>query len=315
MMSMNEPVDHHYIPIFYLSRWAGADGRVCRMSRPKGTEVKAKRIVPKGTAFEPRLYEMRGLPPERAQAMEKKFMAPLDAGAAEALKLLECGWPDQKWTSSPRSSWSRFLLTQMLRTPEDVAQLKSSARQDWGKALPELDKIYAARRSATDPLTVREYLQEQKLTHADEFAFSIARKLMNHSKICGLFNNMHWLVLDIPKDGISLLTSDRPVWMTATLTEDDASIIMPIGPRKLFTAVVKLATQNRLIAHRRRVLVKAVNKVVVQHAVKYVYGLTDDMLPFVQKHMATRRHSTLLERLAASRGHEIIAMDSPVARK
>jgi len=24
---MNEPIDHHCIPVFYLSRWAGADQR------------------------------------------------------------------------------------------------------------------------------------------------------------------------------------------------------------------------------------------------------------------------------------------------
>ncbi len=311
---MNEPIDHHYIPVFYLSRWAGDDQRVCRFSRPHGKEVKAKRVVPKGTGFEPKLYETRGLPSERAQTMEKDFMAKLDTMAAEALELLECGLPEKKWTSRPRSSWSRFLLTQMLRTPEDIAQLKSSVGQDWGKVIPELEEVYAARRSETDPPTIREYLERQNPGQTDEFAFSVARKLMNHSKLCQLFNNMHWLVLDVPKDEIPLLTSDRPIWMTATLVEDDAFIIMPITPRKLFTAVVKPATQQRLKARRRRDLVKAVNKLVVQHSVKYVYGLTDSMLPFIQKHMATKRHSTLLERLAASHGHEIVATDSPVVR-
>ena len=126
---------------------------------------------------------------------------------------------------------------------------------------------------------------------------------------------MHWLVLDVPKDGFPLLTSDRPIWMTATLNEDDAFIAMPISPKKLFTAVAKPETQHRLKAHRRIELVKAVNKLVVQHAVKYVYGLTDSMLPFIQKYMATKRHSTLLERLAGSHGHEIVAPDSPVVKR
>jgi hypothetical protein len=79
---MNEPIDHHYVPVFYLSRWAGSDGCLCRFSRPYGNEAKPKRVVPKGTAFEPRLYETRGLPPEQAQTMEKDFMAKLDSDAA-----------------------------------------------------------------------------------------------------------------------------------------------------------------------------------------------------------------------------------------
>src|SRR5262245_57659585 len=111
---MNEPVNHHYIPIFYLSRWVGEDGRLCRFSRPNGNVVRAKRVVPKGTGFEPELYTSKGLPPEKAQAMEKHFMAKLDNMAADALALLEAGLPESEWTSGPRSAWSRFILAQML---------------------------------------------------------------------------------------------------------------------------------------------------------------------------------------------------------
>lgn len=308
---MSNPINHHYIPVFYLSRWVGADGRVCRFSRPYGVEVKAARVVPKATGFEPRLYETSGLPPEQAQTMEKDFMAKLDARASDALGHLEQGLSEEKWTSRPRSSWSRFMLTQMLRTPEDIAQLKSSVRQTWDEAIPGLQEVYAARRSATDPLTVREYLEGQNIGQVDEFAFSVARTLMDHSKIGQLLNNMHWLVLDIPDDELPLLTSDRPIWMTSTFTEEDAFITMPIGPRKLFTAVISPTTQHKIKARPPRDLVKAVNKIIVQHAVKYVYGLTDAMLPFIQEHMSTKRHSTLLERQAAMRGHEIVARNSP----
>lgn len=183
-----------------------------------------------------------------------------------------------------------------------------------GKGNARIGSGYAARRSVDDPPTFREYLQKQDPGQPDEFAFIIARMLMNHSDICQLFDKMHALVLDMPEDAFSLLTSDRSIWMTPTLTEDDAFITMPIGPKKLFTAVVKSATQRTLKARRRSDLVKVVNKLTVQHAIKYVYGLTDGMLPFIQKHMATKRDSTLLERLAASRGHQIVAPDSPFAK-
>jgi hypothetical protein len=89
---------------------------------------------------------------------------------------------------------------------------------------------------------------------------------------------------------------------------------MPIGPRALFAATARLETQFRLKARRPGDLVKATNKLTVQHAEKFVYGLTDDMMPFVQKHMSTKRHSTLLERLASHRGHQIVAADSPLMR-
>lgn len=130
---MNEPIDHHYVPVFYLSRWEGSDGCICRFSRPYRDEVKAKHVVPKGTAFEPRLYETRGLPPEHAQTMESNFMAKLDSDAAETLASLEAGLVEEEWTSAARNSWSRFLVAQMLRAPRDIAQLKSSVEQEWNK--------------------------------------------------------------------------------------------------------------------------------------------------------------------------------------
>jgi hypothetical protein len=153
---MNEPIDHHYLSIFYLSRWVGDDGRLCRFSRPYGPEVKWKRITPKGTGFEPGLYAMGGVPPDKAQA------------------------------------------------------------------------------------------------HADEMALSIARKLMNHEKIGKSFNNMQWHVIDIPEDCEALLTSDRPVWMSASLAEEEAFLTIPIGPRKLFTATVLPGTQLEAGQERAR---------------------------------------------------------------
>jgi hypothetical protein len=308
---MSEPIDHHYVAIFYLSRWASDDQKVCRFSRPHGPQVKWKRVAPKGTAFEPRLYEMEGVPGNRAQFMEADFMAKLDSAASEALVLLEWGASESEWSSTLRRGWSRFIFAQMLRAPQDITQLKSSVTQVWEAHLPKLEQDYAERRQESDPKTLREYLEQQSPGHANEFIFEVARSLMHHEDVCQLIDNMHWLVFDIPKEAYPLLTSDRPVWMTATLSEEDAFLVMPIGPRKLFTATTRLETQARLRARRRSDQVKGVNKLIVQHAVEYVYGEDAAMLPFVQKHMATKRHSSLLERQAVSQGLGVVAVDSP----
>jgi len=312
---MSEPKKHHYVPKFYLSRWQGPDHCICRFSRPYGNEAKATRVVPKGTAFEPELYKTHGLPPKEAQSMEKDFMAKVDDDAAKALTLLENGLPEKGLTNAVRNSWSRFLVTQMLRAPRDIAQLKSSVEREWNKESQTLKESYAAKRSSNNPDTFEEYMARQNPAHADEFAFSILRTLMEHSKICHLLNEMHWCVLDVPQECDPLLTSDNPVWMTPTLTKDDDFLWMAIGPRRLFAASVKPETQRRLQAQRRGELVKNINKITVQHAERFVYGQTEDMLPFVQEHMSTRRHSTWLERLAAIRGHEIVAPNSPLTQR
>jgi hypothetical protein len=298
---MSEPIDHHYVPVFYLSRWAGTDGCVCRFGRPYGTEVKAKRVVPKGTGFEPRLYS----------SMEQDFMAKLDTEAAEALELIERALPEREWTSRIRTGWSRFLLTQLLRAPEDIAQLKSSVREEWAKRVPELEqKAIALGMPETERSAIGAYIEQQQ----DEIFCDVARTIMDHPRACQLLNGMHWLVLDVGTE-YPLFTSDRPIWMTAALTEDDACLLMPIGPRKIFAATATLAAQQKLIARRRVELAKVRNKLVVQHAVKYVYSQTDRALSFVQKHMGTKRHSSLLEQVAATQGNTITAPDSPLAKR
>ena len=152
---------------------------------------------------------------------------------------------------------------------------------------------------------------EQRL---EGFTSDVTRTIMDHSGIGQIINDMHWLVLDAPPD-FPLLTSDRPVWTTATLTENDAFLLMPIGPHRLFAATVSPATRQRLKARPRRQLVREVNKLVVQHAEKYAYGQTDRALRLVQKHMGERRHSSVLEMVAAAAGHEIIAPNSPLAKR
>jgi hypothetical protein len=184
--------------------------------------------------------------------------------------------------------------------------------QERNREAQNLRESYDARRSPNDPATLEEYMAQQNPAYADEFALSIACMFMEHTKICDLFNAMHWCVLDVPQECYPLLTSDHPVYITLPLTEDDAFLMMAIGPRRLFVATAKPETQRRLQARRPGELVKAINKLTVQHAEKFVYGLTDDMLPFVKKHMSTKRHTTLLEMLAAHRGHEIAAADSPL---
>jgi hypothetical protein len=101
--------------------------------------------------------------------------------------------------------------------------------------------------------------------------------------------------------------------MTTILAEEDAFITMPIGPRKLFTAVRQSQTQARLKARNRIEMARDVNVLTAQHAVKFVYGVDDKLLPVVKKYFATRRHSSLLERLAVKHGHKIVAADSPAA--
>jgi len=294
------PIKHHHLPVFYLDRWTGEDGQLCQFSRPH-EEIVPLRRHPEQTGFVPRLYQMPGLPPEDAQQIERKFMQPLDTMAADALVMLEMNDPRITKEAKPRSAWTRFIMSLLMRTPEDIAALKSGVAEEWLKSVPSLQEKYAAKKGKDDPKTVQEWLDQQAPDEIECWAMVLAPKLMNHEKLGNLINNMRWLVVSITSDAGEFLTSDRPVLMTATLTEKCAYIMLPIGPKALFVAVNDVETQKAIEARDPAERVEVVNRFVAGHAVKYVYGCDDSALEYVRANMGRYPERSLLECLAAIR--------------
>lgn len=122
-------------------------------------------------------------------------------------------------------------------------------------------------------------------------------KLIDHSGIGTLINNFTWRRLDFSEAAPKLLSSDRPVWMTPTLGERDAFIIMPIGPRAAFVAQSDLATRFT----DEVTLANALNSFSVGYAKKFVYATSDAPLEYVSKHMGTKKWPSLIEQFARFR--------------
>lgn len=81
-MPDNIPEKHHFLPQFYLSRWAINDGKLVQFSRPNPNSgnVVPQRKYPAGTGYKPGAYAFEGLPPEKRGLLEKRMMQPLDTG-------------------------------------------------------------------------------------------------------------------------------------------------------------------------------------------------------------------------------------------
>jgi hypothetical protein len=116
---------HHYMPVFYRKRWAGADGRICEFSKPYENTLKPKRVHPAGTGYVSSLYEMKGLKDELKDQFEALFLSPVDSKAADALSIMEKDDSAHIWNSEERSAWTRFLLSLLMRMPEDIRDLKA----------------------------------------------------------------------------------------------------------------------------------------------------------------------------------------------
>jgi hypothetical protein len=297
---MSVPRKHHHLPVFYLARWAGEDGKLCQFSRPRKNVV-SQRKHPAQTGYVERLYELPGLPPEKAQGIEQGFMQRLDSLAATALRMLEEDDPRIRREPQPRSAWSRFILSLLLRTPQDITALKSGVAEEWARCIPDLETKYAAKRTPNDPATLEEYLAQRSPDHVDQWAMSLLPSLIDHEKIGELLNNMRWLVRRIGSDAEEFLTSDHPVVMSWTLTEPNAFLFLPIGPKAMFVAVNDLETQRMIEERNPAEQVEAVNRFVAGRAVRFVYARNDAALEYVREHMGTKPRSTLLEQLATRR--------------
>lgn len=297
---MSVPRKHHHLPVFYLTRWTGEDGRLCQFSRPH-KDVVSHRKHPAQTGYVERLYELPGLPPEKAQQIEQGFMQRLDSLAATALTMLE--EDDPRITHEPqwRSAWSRFVMSLLLRTPNDITALKAGVAEEWARRVPDLEARYTAERAPNDPPTLEEYLAQRNPNDVDQWAMSLLPYLIDHKKIGDLLNNMRWLVRRIGSEVGEFLTSDHPVVMSRTLTEPNAYLFLPISPKAMFIAVNDLETQRMVEERDPAEQVEAVNRFVAGRAVRFVYACNDAVLDYVRVHMGTKPRSTLLEQLAKRR--------------
>lgn len=89
--------------------------------------------------------------------------------------------------------------------------------------------------------------------------------------------------------------------MSWTLTEQNAFLFLPIGPKTMFVAVNDLEIQRIVEERNPAERIEAVNRFVAGRAIRFCYGRTDRALDYVQQHMGTKPRSTLLEQLIERR--------------
>lgn len=298
------PRKHHYIPIFYLKRWAGADGRVCEYSKPFRNKVVPRRVHPAGTGYTDRLYELRGLPADVAQVIEDGFFKAVDVSAAEALALLDKGLEPSDVRL--RSAWTRFILSLLLRCPEDLEHF----RMAWPALLSQTDEAsersYQELRGPDDPQTLAEFITADP-SIVERSTFSAFVGLIDNQSLGSKINSYAWQVLELPSHCDELFTSDRPVIRTNGLLAENGHLALPIGPRKLFVCSPHPAVLKGLENSDASELAREVNRQVVEYAVRYVYGTTDRSLRYVQNRMAKRKQPRLAMTLTATSGSDLLA--------
>jgi hypothetical protein len=115
------------------------------------------------------------------------------------------------------------------------------------------------------------------------------------SKLVGEhLNGMAWEIVCL-QSSHSLLTSDRPLVMTNGISGPGKHLGVPIGPRLLFIAADDPAEVQRLARQDHDALAMVTNDRVVRQARKFVWGIDDSHLRFVERRLGEMLPSSPME--------------------
>jgi hypothetical protein len=301
--TMDLPRKHHYKPVFFLSRWAGKDERLCEMKLVNG-KVVAKRRHPAGTGYVKDLYRTDGVAEERSQDLETNFMSPLDNGAATALDRIVS---DQPLDGAARVDWARFMLSLLFRHRESVETIKEHMAEMWSEGTNALEAEWAARRGPNDERTFAEATAAREPAAAAISAANMMADIIANSRAVPDVVSMHWTRIDLSASEVSLLTSDRPLVFIA-LSEPKAYMALPIGPHDLFVAARDDRFLKALAAGHPTAIALQMNKDVVSMARQFAWGVDDAQLEFVRANIGLAPDRVILTQvqrekaIAAARG-------------
>lgn len=287
-MTQQDPIDHHYLPIFYLSRWQGPKEQVVRYYRPHDRVI-ASAISPSNTAFEPRLYTLEGFPEEMQQAIEREYMAPVvDNYAADALEILITR-NSAALTAKVREAWTRFLLSLQLRDPQSLIEIQKSSLDVLRMNMSKPDAEYDAIKRACDPATPYEYVEKYAPQLLQNIGKTFLPKLIDHEKIGTHIMRMYWWTIDLSHSKVDLLTADRPVLRYEGLAHHNCLITLPLSPSLLFVAANRSDIVGQILRqHTLTDIAKKANRDVVARASMHVYGKTAAHLQFVEKRLVRK---------------------------
>lgn len=278
---MSQPKRHHYLPVFYLKRWAGSRGRVCRYYRPHGPVI-ASLVGPDSTGYEDGLYQLDGT--ADPQMIETNFFRVVDDKAAPVLKsMLHEGLG--ALGKAERQSWALFLMSMLTRDPHSLAEMKTVINGFFKANLEKLHQSdYAASRRPDDPASVYEFTMERTPELAEAYKAALP-DMIDNPVIGQRIINMRWAMMDLSGTPDMLLTGDRPCMISCGLADPACILSLPVSPTHLFVAAHDIRLLRQLAAQPARDTVKNSNDCTVKLAVQHVYGCDGGQIAFVEERL------------------------------
>lgn len=280
---MNDPRKHHYIPAFYLKRWA-TNGFLCEMRSIRGKLIIHSK-APDATGFKENLYKIEGVAPQIAQHFERIFLQMVDTEACTAMRSMVDGNMDLP--PKQRDAWIRFMLSLLFRNPEAVAELRGHVLTLFRDSFDTFRSNYEKLRPPDFPPTLAEFDAASDPSAGAIAASNFLQRIINSEGIANRLVKMGWGRLHLWRSRHNLLTSDRPLCLPMHFPAASVAILIPISPRVAFTAAEDARALKILAEGDHTTMARQINQQVASQARQYVWSLDDRPANFVRKHIST----------------------------
>jgi len=282
---VSDPKDHHFLPVFLLRRWAGADGNLIRYYRPR-SEVRARNASPTAAAKVTGLYALRGYPPEMRNVIEREFMGPVvDDPAARALDAMLAAPAGGVLPAELRVGWARFIVSLWFRTPAALENILAESARALRAALESNPEEYEAARGENDPATFVEFVETRLPTAFADMGLNMLPELIAHQGFVRDVAKMDWRIVPFPEPAEDLLIGDFPIFRSDGLANPLCLIALPVSPRHLFVAANDPARHAQLLVPGPEFMARSHNEWHAASARREVFGATRDHLALVEKHL------------------------------
>ncbi|RLC24612.1 MAG: hypothetical protein DRH21_05185 [Deltaproteobacteria bacterium] len=128
----NNPIDHHYVPVFYLNSWISGKDKKLWYYKKIDEKVVGGRIAPKNTGYEPNLNTLKskdfsGIKDDDKYIVEQKLVN-LDTDASKVLKKMITNGVIGL-SLEEKKTWLNFVLLLFERNPQRINTIENEGEQ------------------------------------------------------------------------------------------------------------------------------------------------------------------------------------------
>ena len=245
---------HHYVPKFFLKRWANAVGKV-NVFQIRDGRIFSQARSPEYTGFERDLYGLvtnaLGIDQDH---LEKRLFGPIDNNAALVLNKLE---QHEVLSEDEHIAWTFFLSSLRMRQPDVLAFLRNDGIARMKADLAKRDAMtLPPDATSTEDWFARAYpggIETVTLTNW-------LPQMILHDEITAAFGELRWWIREFDAHQPALLLSDLPLHWEGGLKLNGFMIQLPIGPRRVFFGARSEATEQKLDAIPPLDLIRRINR-------------------------------------------------------